>query len=77
MWSVARTTLAAYALAITLPIAQAQEEAMTQAMNPAASGHVEINGVDYHYQIHGEGEPLLLLHGGSARWTCSFPSCLA
>jgi pimeloyl-ACP methyl ester carboxylesterase len=64
MWRVARTTLAACVLAITLPIAQAQEQAMTQAMEPAASGHVEINGVDYHYQIHGEGEPLLLLHGG-------------
>lgn len=64
MWRVARTTLAACALAITLPIAQAQEQAMTQALDPAESGHVEINGVDYHYQIHGEGEPLLLLHGG-------------
>lgn len=64
MWRVARTTVAACVLATTLPIAQAQEQAVTQAMDPAASGHVEINGVDYHYQIHGEGEPLLLLHGG-------------
>ncbi len=31
---------------------------------PARSGRVEINGISYHYQIHGEGEPLLLLHGG-------------
>src|SRR3954465_12030648 len=23
-----------------------------------------INGVSYYYEIHGEGEPLLLLHGG-------------
>ncbi|TKT79046.1 alpha/beta hydrolase [Aquamicrobium sp. LC103] len=28
------------------------------------SGHVEVDGVNYYYEIHGEGEPLLLLHGG-------------
>jgi pimeloyl-ACP methyl ester carboxylesterase len=28
------------------------------------SGRVEANGVRYYYEIHGVGEPLLLLHGG-------------
>lgn len=28
------------------------------------SGYVEANGVNYFYRIQGEGEPLLLLHGG-------------
>ncbi|MGM9483127.1 alpha/beta fold hydrolase [Roseateles sp. NT4] len=28
------------------------------------SGHEAIGGVDYHYEIHGEGAPLLMLHGG-------------
>jgi len=28
------------------------------------SGHIEQNGVNYYYEIHGTGEPLLLLHGG-------------
>lgn len=28
------------------------------------SGHVEANGLEYYYEIHGQGEPLLLLHGG-------------
>jgi pimeloyl-ACP methyl ester carboxylesterase len=28
------------------------------------SGHVPVNGVNYYYEIHGKGEPLLLLHGG-------------
>ena len=28
------------------------------------SGHVTANGVNYYYQIRGQGEPLLLLHGG-------------
>jgi pimeloyl-ACP methyl ester carboxylesterase len=31
---------------------------------PEKSGHVAVNGVNYYYEIHGEGEPLLLLHGG-------------
>jgi hypothetical protein len=29
---------------------------------PKTSGRVEANGVDYYYEIHGQGEPLLLLH---------------
>lgn len=28
------------------------------------TGHIEAGGVNYYYEIHGEGEPLLLLHGG-------------
>src|SRR5687767_15831443 len=28
------------------------------------SGYVEANGVNYYYELHGKGEPLLLLHGG-------------
>lgn len=28
------------------------------------SGYVEANGIRYYYEIHGQGEPLLLLHGG-------------
>jgi pimeloyl-ACP methyl ester carboxylesterase len=28
------------------------------------AGHLPIRGVDYAYEIHGKGEPLLLLHGG-------------
>src|SRR6266850_2330484 len=31
---------------------------------PAKSGRLPINGVDYYYEVHGKGEPLLLLHGG-------------
>ncbi len=30
----------------------------------ASRGHVAVNGVSYYYEIHGTGEPLLLLHGG-------------
>jgi pimeloyl-ACP methyl ester carboxylesterase len=33
-------------------------------MKPDSSGYVAANGVNYWYEIHGSGEPLLLLHGG-------------
>jgi pimeloyl-ACP methyl ester carboxylesterase len=38
----------------------------TAAEEPAAvqRGRAAIHGVDYYYEIHGRGEPLLLLHGG-------------
>jgi pimeloyl-ACP methyl ester carboxylesterase len=28
------------------------------------TGYVAANGIDYYYEVHGEGEPLLALHGG-------------
>lgn len=59
-----RSTLAAFALILTVAAAQAQEQTMTQGMRSAQTGYVGINGIDYHYQVHGEGEPLVLLHGG-------------
>lgn len=31
---------------------------------PNRSGHVPVNGISYYYEIHGTGEPVLLLHGG-------------
>ena len=36
----------------------------TSAAAPVRSGYVESNGVRYYYEVHGQGEPLLLLHGG-------------
>ena len=41
------------------PLASAQ-----QFVAPDSSGYVAANGVRYWYEIHGKGEPLLLLHGG-------------
>jgi pimeloyl-ACP methyl ester carboxylesterase len=34
------------------------------ASTPTRTGHVLSNGVNYYYEIHGKGEPMLLLHGG-------------
>ncbi len=37
---------------------------MGTATKPVKSGLIEANGVSYYYEIHGHGEPLLVLHGG-------------
>jgi pimeloyl-ACP methyl ester carboxylesterase len=62
------TILLASALAVLVPgsVRAQGESAATQAAAtaPAKTGHVEANGVSYYYEIRGEGEPLLLLHGG-------------
>lgn len=34
------------------------------AAEPSKTGYVEAGGIDYYYEIRGEGDPLLLLHGG-------------
>jgi pimeloyl-ACP methyl ester carboxylesterase len=36
----------------------------TPPIPPAKSGRVTANGIDYYYEVHGDGEPLLVLHGG-------------
>jgi pimeloyl-ACP methyl ester carboxylesterase len=42
------------------PIALAQQTFP----KPDSSGYIAANGVNYWFEIHGKGEPLLLLHGG-------------
>ena len=37
----------------------------TATSQPATkTGHLAVNGINYYYEIHGTGQPLLLLHGG-------------
>jgi len=31
---------------------------------PAKSGYAPVNGVEYYYAVYGEGDPVILLHGG-------------
>ena len=38
--------------------------AQATASQAVKSGRVMVNGVNYYYEVHGKGEPLLLLHGG-------------
>ncbi|MCR6498474.1 alpha/beta hydrolase [Shinella sp. CPCC 101442] len=62
-------TLLTAALATFAPAAvqaEAVKENPLQAVvgKPDKAGHLPINGIEYYYEIRGEGEPLLLLHGG-------------
>ena len=52
------------AAAATSFAAVLSSQAQQPAPRPDSSGYVAANGVDYWFQIHGKGEPLLLLHGG-------------
>jgi pimeloyl-ACP methyl ester carboxylesterase len=33
-------------------------------MKPVSSGHADVNGINLYHEIYGEGEPLVLVHGG-------------
>jgi len=33
-------------------------------MNPTKSGYADVNGIKLYHEIRGEGEPLVLIHGG-------------
>jgi len=52
--------IAAMALLVAAQPGHAQQAERTA----DSSGYVSANGVDYWFEIHGKGEPLLLLHGG-------------
>ncbi len=63
----ALTVMAAIAMAGHVHAQGETPVTATQATAKSAatkSGYVKANGVDYYYEIHGKGEPLLLLHGG-------------
>jgi pimeloyl-ACP methyl ester carboxylesterase len=55
--SVTRIAIAA----LLLPLLPAPSMSQTTLVK---KGYVPANGVNYYYEIHGKGEPLLLLHGG-------------
>lgn len=60
-----RILLACTAMVAALPASAVQASPSASAPATAAnSGRLAINGVDYYYEVHGQGEPLLLLHGG-------------
>ncbi len=65
-----RTLLAATvaAMALSSPLATAEER----------SGTMPINGLEMYYEIHGEGEPLVLLHGAymsiPSNWEALIPT---
>ena len=55
-----------FALIACTTLALSGQALATTATATAASksGKLSLNGVDYHYQVRGKGEPVLMLHGG-------------
>src|SRR5437773_5420551 len=41
-----------------------RDQPTAAATKPLRTGHVLANGINYYDEIHGQGAPLLLLHGG-------------
>jgi pimeloyl-ACP methyl ester carboxylesterase len=60
---ISQTLAPALALAVTASLADARQKTPRKLV-PLKKGYVTANGVNYYYEIHGKGEPLLLLHGG-------------
>jgi pimeloyl-ACP methyl ester carboxylesterase len=56
--------LLAGAALIAAPASALENAVPAAAAQAAKNGRVQVNGVNYYYEIHGAGEPLLLLHGG-------------
>jgi pimeloyl-ACP methyl ester carboxylesterase len=64
--AIVASTTAALAAPVIANVAGAQTMKTTAnaVSPPTKTGHVEVRGVNYYYEIRGKGEPLLLLHGG-------------
>src|SRR5262245_59986014 len=61
MTSLSRIALTAATISIVSALPSAGQQ---PALKPDSSGYVAANGVNYWFEVHGKGEPLLLLHGG-------------
>lgn len=57
-------TLAATTAALTALPTLAQDPSGETTMSEPQTGFAPINGLEMYYEIHGRGEPLLMLHGG-------------
>lgn len=55
---------AALGTAAILPAFAQPLQGLEPVMPNTKSGFAPVNGLEMYYEIHGEGEPLILLHGG-------------
>jgi pimeloyl-ACP methyl ester carboxylesterase len=62
-----RTVLAIAAIAAltsALPASAQTQPEGNPMPTPSKSGYAPVNGVEVYYEVHGEGEPIIVLHGG-------------
>src|SRR5207245_6377157 len=57
-----RTSIATFAAGIILA-ASALAFAQTRTTTALKTGYAPVNGLNLYYEVHGTGEPLILLHG--------------
>ncbi len=50
--------------------------ANTQTKQDSISGYAPVNGLNMYYEIHGQGKPLVLIHGGGSTITTTFGNIL-
>ncbi|MES2827464.1 MAG: alpha/beta hydrolase [Bacteroidota bacterium] len=43
-----------------------------RAQSPQKSGYAPVNGIKMYYQVYGEGDPLVLIHGGGSNFDITF-----
>lgn len=53
-----------------------KEAMQTVKQNIMDTGFAPVNGLDIYYEIHGEGEPLVLIHGGGSTMHTTFGAIL-
>lgn len=58
-----KKTLFCFLLAATCAFTLEAQDKIRYGNNPAAGHTAEVNGINLYYEIYGEGQPLLLLHG--------------
>jgi pimeloyl-ACP methyl ester carboxylesterase len=58
------TTATLPAIAQTQPAPVAQPIAASTASPKPQSGYAAVNGLEVYYEIHGQGKPMIVLHGG-------------
>ena len=58
------TLITAATIAIAAPFTTIAQEATPALPTPTKSGHADVNGVKIWYQTYGQGDPLVLIHGG-------------
>jgi pimeloyl-ACP methyl ester carboxylesterase len=52
------------------------EGSKTKSNPPHQAGYAPVNGLDLYYEIHGEGKPLVLVHGGGSTIQTTFGKIL-